>query len=388
MSLLQNLKGLSISREKLHILAPAAVIVVLILGYLIYAQLAVLPGIRQMQGKANQLAAAKLKIQDAQAVIEARPDKVKQDLASARQVYSDTLNLFLSEGQAGEALNRLYGYAHEAGAEIVELQALTAPQTPASTVAPAPTATLPKPTAPPTTVAGAKVTPSAASKAAAQGTPAGNATAPAQPTVQKKPQAHLYDARSYHLQVRGSVLALLGFGSRMKEAALPTFIVSNVSLVDSGGISTLTMDITLYTSPYSTQAAMMPATPSPEVATPERPTATPAAASYLVRPTNWPTDKPWPPAAGTATALPVPAASQTTAPGASPLPTAAPPSVTAAPATAQPSPAAGYTSYVVRRGDTLYSIARRFGTTPEAIRAANGLADNSIQAGQTLRIPK
>jgi len=42
----------------------------------------------------------------------------------------------------------------------------------------------------------------------------------------------------------------------------------------------------------------------------------------------------------------------------------------------------------VRSGDTLYSIARRHGTTVEAIKAANGLTSNLIQAGQRLRIPK
>jgi LysM repeat protein len=45
-------------------------------------------------------------------------------------------------------------------------------------------------------------------------------------------------------------------------------------------------------------------------------------------------------------------------------------------------------SYTVRRGDTLFSIARRHGTTVNAIVRANGLANaNHIYAGQRLRIP-
>lgn len=43
--------------------------------------------------------------------------------------------------------------------------------------------------------------------------------------------------------------------------------------------------------------------------------------------------------------------------------------------------------YTVRRGDTLYSIARRFGVTLEALMAANNLTNYNIAVGQQLRIP-
>ncbi len=45
------------------------------------------------------------------------------------------------------------------------------------------------------------------------------------------------------------------------------------------------------------------------------------------------------------------------------------------------------TIYVVQRGNTLYSIARRFGSTVDAIKAANGLSSNNISPGQQLIIP-
>ena len=41
----------------------------------------------------------------------------------------------------------------------------------------------------------------------------------------------------------------------------------------------------------------------------------------------------------------------------------------------------------VRRGDTLWAIATRYGTTIAALRQANGLASNTIYAGQRLVIP-
>ncbi|RPI52505.1 MAG: LysM peptidoglycan-binding domain-containing protein, partial [Chloroflexi bacterium] len=48
----------------------------------------------------------------------------------------------------------------------------------------------------------------------------------------------------------------------------------------------------------------------------------------------------------------------------------------------------GGTFYRVQRGDTLYSIAWRYGTTVWAIAHANGLRNpNVIYAGQVLRIP-
>ena len=46
------------------------------------------------------------------------------------------------------------------------------------------------------------------------------------------------------------------------------------------------------------------------------------------------------------------------------------------------------TTYTIQRGDTLYAIATRFGTSVNALVIANGLADpNWIYAGQTLIIP-
>ena len=62
------------------------------------------------------------------------------------------------------------------------------------------------------------------------------------------------------------------------------------------------------------------------------------------------------------------------------------PAPAAAPATAPATTAAG--AYVVQSGDTLYSIARRYGVTVAALQAANSLANpNRIWAGQHLVVP-
>ncbi|MGE5549867.1 MAG: LysM peptidoglycan-binding domain-containing protein [Bacteroidota bacterium] len=49
-------------------------------------------------------------------------------------------------------------------------------------------------------------------------------------------------------------------------------------------------------------------------------------------------------------------------------------------------PGAG-TDYTVQPGDTLFLLARRFGTTEAAIKAANNLTSDAIEAGQVLFIP-
>jgi putative chitinase len=64
------------------------------------------------------------------------------------------------------------------------------------------------------------------------------------------------------------------------------------------------------------------------------------------------------------------------------------PVATAIPAATTAPSTSGTVTYIVQRGDTLYSIARRYGTTVEAIAAANGIANpNQIRVGQKLTIP-
>lgn len=58
------------------------------------------------------------------------------------------------------------------------------------------------------------------------------------------------------------------------------------------------------------------------------------------------------------------------------------------PMAAVPAPSPGGATYTVSKGDTLSSIARRFGTTIRSILAANGLSDpNRIVVGRQLSIP-
>ncbi|MEO7296819.1 MAG: LysM domain-containing protein [Candidatus Limnocylindria bacterium] len=83
-----------------------------------------------------------------------------------------------------------------------------------------------------------------------------------------------------------------------------------------------------------------------------------------------------------ASASAVATASPTSSPG--PSPTPAPTPVPTAP----PPPPPPQETYVVQEGDTLASIAQRFGTTASAIQAASGIDDpDEIVVGQLLAIP-
>ncbi len=76
-----------------------------------------------------------------------------------------------------------------------------------------------------------------------------------------------------------------------------------------------------------------------------------------------------------------------------PAPAAPAPSYTppAAPAPAPAAPATNYggtSSHVVSKGDTLYNLSRRYGTSVAAIQSANGMNDTTIVLGRSLNIPR
>jgi hypothetical protein len=84
-----------------------------------------------------------------------------------------------------------------------------------------------------------------------------------------------------------------------------------------------------------------------------------------------------PPSASEAPATPTPRPTPTPTPQPTPTPTAAP--------TQTPAPAPR--TYVVVSGDTLGSIAARFGTSVQALKNVNGLSGDIINIGQVLVIP-
>lgn len=79
-----------------------------------------------------------------------------------------------------------------------------------------------------------------------------------------------------------------------------------------------------------------------------------------------------------------PAAAETAAPTAAPTE----PTPEATPVPTEPPEEPGVSTYTVQPGDTLYSLAARFGTTAEEIAALNGISLNAmLYVGQVLQIP-
>lgn len=76
-------------------------------------------------------------------------------------------------------------------------------------------------------------------------------------------------------------------------------------------------------------------------------------------------------------------------PPASPLAEPPPPRMSASPDTSfrLPPPDTGGNTIEVQPGETLYSIGRRYGVAPAAIKDANGLASDSVRPGQRLVMP-
>ena len=58
------------------------------------------------------------------------------------------------------------------------------------------------------------------------------------------------------------------------------------------------------------------------------------------------------------------------------------------PTAAKPKPKSSTVSYTVKKGDTLYGLANRYGTSVSAIKKANGLSSDMLRDGRSLKIPR
>ncbi|GAA5479184.1 LysM peptidoglycan-binding domain-containing protein [Haloferula helveola] len=54
----------------------------------------------------------------------------------------------------------------------------------------------------------------------------------------------------------------------------------------------------------------------------------------------------------------------------------------------KPKPAPKFAYHTVRKGDTLYGLAKRYGTTVGTIQKTNGISGSVIRIGQKLKIPR
>ncbi len=213
MSFLSNLKEQVPSGERLYSLLALVVIIAIAVGYVLFARFSILPQLQARNELSLQLAAAEQQLVQAQRSQEESPEGLEEQLAEAQAALDEAASIFLSEAEAAQVLNRLYQYASESGVEIVSLQEQP-------------------------------------------GIEEGEAEA------EEKKDA--YDVRVFQVQVEGTPANLIAFVSRIEEAAYKGFVITNVNIAEGEEPHVLTVDITLYTSPYSPGAAgQVTVTPSP-----------------------------------------------------------------------------------------------------------------------------
>lgn len=364
-------------RENLFAVVAVAIIGLLLVGYLIFAIRTLLPRWQQRTDLATASATVEAAFQARTTQQQAAAGQLGTQIEAAQAEFRELANRFLTEAQAAAFLDGLYDSAAETAVSIVDLQAQTVAQ-----------------------------------GAAAAG---------------EKP---VYDTRQFRLVVEGNLRQLNQFVGRIEQTAVPGINLKNLVITEGGNeaAAVLTLDLLLYTSPFSTgeSVAELPdplATPAATQIPVPQPSATPLASptsdvTALIRQLDDPwTAENWPEVIRLIQEIRQLSPNETgmteklyaarvnygyrlaelgdTAAAAQQFEQALAifPQGTEAEAglqslfapTATPTPEA--TIYVVQRGDTLFSIARRFGSTVEAVKSANGLVGNNITPGQQLIIP-
>ncbi len=201
MNYLRNWRQYIPSQERLYALLAVVAMLLIGAGYFLFARTAIIPPLRARDELSSQLATAEKDLREAEQHQGEAPAQLQQEVATAQAKLNEAASIFLSESQAADVLNKLYQYAAESGVEITSLQN--------------------------------------------------------QPGPQQEEKA-IYDVRAFQLQAVGDLPRLVDFVSRIKEAALKGFSITTVNIAVGETQHTLTMNITLYTSPYASGATGLP----------------------------------------------------------------------------------------------------------------------------------
>lgn len=284
---------------------------------------------------------------------------IQQQTAALEAQLAVESAIFLTEPQAATTLDMLFQYAELSSVDIVNLEAL--PTTP-------------------------------------------------------KDSAAVFDGRQFRVEMVGEAARLLTFLSLLRETAIETVSTANLQFVRSDPASSLTFDLLIYTSPFSSGEVLESLSAvegvfAPPLATPE-PALSAADTLFAGLDEPWQAED-WPTVLSIIDQIlaleptyPEIRAKQYSALvnngyrliSLGELEQARAQFEKAVVLNPQSGEAqAGLATldglmntpviYTVQRGDTLFSIARRYDVTVEQLRAANGLFGNTIMPGQQLTIP-
>ncbi len=213
-------------RQRLPMLIPLALIAVIALGNVVFGLLLIWPAWQDNTQLQTLVAGQELALTATVQAIEGAADVLQRQVDNAEDRLVEAAGIFLSAAQADNMLDLLYRYAQNAAVEILKLQ-----------------------------------------------------LEPADDTA----HSDAFNARTFQVEVNGEPRHLLNFIVQIKEAGVPSVVLSEVSISREEDQTRLRTKLTLYTSPYASgsvldgltqQRLITPTAPSP---TPFRiePTATP-----------------------------------------------------------------------------------------------------------------
>ena len=113
------------SSDRILTLMPILLIVVLALAYFVFVSSSILPQFQIRSDVLDQLDAAEAELARAQQSQAETPDRLRAQVESAQNALKESAKIFLSDTQAADALSRLYEYASASGVGIVDLQSQT-----------------------------------------------------------------------------------------------------------------------------------------------------------------------------------------------------------------------------------------------------------------------
>jgi len=189
------------SGERLYSLVGIGIIAAVVVGGVLFIAFFVVPVLQMREELVSQLNTAEQELAKARIAQGQTPEELKGQLETAQTALNEAADVFLDETKAAGILNKLYQYADESSVEIIVLQSQSG-------------------------------------------------------SGQEKKEA--YDVNTFQMQVEGPVPRLIDFVGRIEEAAFESFIITNVSIVESERLPVLTMDIALYTSPYASESTGLP----------------------------------------------------------------------------------------------------------------------------------
>ena len=210
MSLLRGLQSQLARENRSLLIVTIGIIVAALIGNILFIRFFIVPQWETRNELAEQLTALEEEVLNRQAQEPPSAVEIQAELEVTQSRLDALIESLLSEGDAADVLNDLYRYAELSGVEIVEFESQTETE-----------------------------------------------------PVEEDEDKAILDINRFRLQAVGDVRRLIDFVTRIEQVALNSVDLDNVGIADPNGITQLSMEITLYTSPYAGEDGAGEPTPNP-----------------------------------------------------------------------------------------------------------------------------